>query len=83
MNIEKDLKHVNEILEGTDNMVTSSICHMYIELYEEYKKCGVIDKTKDNLDRKEAHRIAGGMNDPSSIQTNAFNKECSNDSEEH
>ena len=74
MDIESDLNYVNTILDSTDSMVTSSICHMYIELYEEYKKCGVIDKTRDNLDRAEAHSIAGTMNDPSEMQIEAFAK---------
>ncbi len=83
MNIESDLDYVNAIVDSTDSMVTASVCHMYLELYEEYKKCGVIDKKRDNLDRPEARSISGGMNDPSSIQVEAFNEERGDDSEEY
>ncbi len=77
MNIEKDKATVEVILEATDSMVTASVCHMYLELYNEFQyMCeGHTDKKRDNLDRPDSHSIAGGANDPSETQIEAFKKD--------
>ena len=36
---------------------------------------GNFDETRDAIDRAERHSIAGHMNDPSSMQKEAFNKD--------
>ncbi len=83
MDIKKDKANVEAILEATDNMTTASVCHMYLELFEHHRAGKIIDKTRDNFDREDSHNIAGSMNSPSEIQTEAFNKEISDDSTEH
>ncbi len=75
MNIEKDKATVEVILEATDSMVTASVCHMYLELYEHHKVGKIVDKTRDSLDRVEAHSISANMNNPSDTQIEAFKKD--------
>jgi len=85
--LTKDLVKVKTIYESTDNLVTQSICQMYVELCEEIAK-GItnIDEftmnivkqdlaMHNNMDDPNRHNIAGGANSPSDMQKIAFELE--------
>ncbi len=81
--LTRGLQRAKDIVASSDNMATVEVANMYIELCTEIADgmqvdpftMSVAEQQLDSIDRADRHSIAGGMNNPSPMQVEAFEEE--------